>query len=82
MAAFSWKRSAELPYPNHDIAFPPPSLTKADDGAAHCGEIRRVDAGLPAAQARNQRNHQHLEKVAARRVARQGILDHLSEFNH
>ena len=41
------------------------------------GEIRHVDAGLPAAQARKQRDHQHLEKVAARRVAGPGILDPL-----
>ena len=51
MAAFSRERFAELLHLNHDIVFPSPILTKADDGAGHGGEIRRVDAGLSAAQA-------------------------------
>ena len=82
MAAFSQKRFAELLHFNHDIVFPSPILTKTDDEAVHGGEIRRVDAVPPAAPARKQRNHRHLEKVAPRRVARPGIFDRLSGFTH
>ena len=44
------------------------------------GEIRHVDAGLTAAQARKQRDHQHFVEVVARRVAGPGILDPLEKF--
>ena len=37
MATCSRKHFAELLYLNHDIAFPSPTLTKADDGAAGPG---------------------------------------------
>ena len=43
-------------------------------------DTRYVNAGLPAAQARKQRNHQHLEKVVACRVAGPGILDPFEKF--
>ena len=48
-------------------------------------EIHHVEAGLAAVQARKQCNHQHFEKVVARRAARPGILDpfeKLTEFFH
>ena len=38
------------------------------------GEIRHVGAGLSAAQARQQRDRRHLDKVVARRVACPWIL--------
>ena len=38
------------------------------------GEIHHVDASLPAARARKQRERQHLEKIVARYVALAGIL--------
>ena len=44
------------------------------------GEIRHVDSGLPAAQARKQRDHQHLEEVVPRRVAGPGILHPLEKL--
>ena len=57
------------------MRFKPPEL--AQKRLAALSVIRHVDAGPTAVQARKQRDHQHLEKVGARRVAGPGILDPL-----
>ena len=57
------------------MRFKPPEL--AQKRLAALSVIRHVDAGPTAVQARKQRDHQHLEKVGARRVAGPRILDPL-----
>ena len=44
------------------------------------GKFRHIDAGPPAAQARDQRDRQHLEKVAVCRGVRPEILDRFGKL--
>lgn len=94
MAAHMRKHFAELLYLNHDIAFPSPILTKADDGVVgpssdlhYCSEKDRsrppytIPLGAPAScreEPRNQRRH----RKAVENAWNETTMHIIREMNH